>query len=641
MTTSPSYLRKIRLTYYFRIALPPQYQQALNTHEYLKSLRTKDIAVATRLALNLALAFKTQFRNQGSMMISSEIRRKLKQTFDYVTHHELSELIHQPLNLSDDLVITPAMIKERVDEFTLLDWMEQKNIRLPQKNRKLARQVIEQLLAEYQNLVTKLSERALEALKRLNNFDTIESGPAHTFSNEHFDPITTEIINDLIRTARYAQEDAIAIQTLIEADNLQSNAEREVARDDYGLAMAGVNYKNTHQNKQAEPEITAPPAAPKHRILKLFDEFFEDTCYSKEWTAGTQKEYNGVRNRMEDILGDIYIDDLNIEAMRNYSKILRKYPRDRNKMANVRDLSLQEILSGKVEYEIISITTASNHLIKVNAFINWCMKNDYITHNPVILLDDHKKTKDSQQRQPWTDSEIELIFSQEVFTTLNRNHQHLYWLPLIGLYTGARIEEICQIKLHNIISFDERKSAYIDSSDNDQDPEKRNISELVNIPCFHIDNRDDDQELKNDQSKRMIPFHPELIELGLLDYVEWRKANNETMLLDNLKLTDTKYSKKPSEKFGQDMKRLGFPRDRTKVFHSFRHTMSKKLRELLVPDSAVRGLFGHLTGQETFDRYGQENLAVQSNNAFKRLSHKKLLPNVVKWEAPKTIKKKK
>jgi hypothetical protein len=39
MTTPPSYLRKIRVTYYFRIALPPKYQQALNTHEFRQAIR--------------------------------------------------------------------------------------------------------------------------------------------------------------------------------------------------------------------------------------------------------------------------------------------------------------------------------------------------------------------------------------------------------------------------------------------------------------------------------------------------------------------------------------------------------------------------------------------------------------------------
>jgi hypothetical protein len=33
---------------------------------------------------------------------------------------------------------------------------------------------------------------------------------------------------------------------------------------------------------------------------------------------------------------------------------------------------------------------------------------------------------------------------------LKFTHPHQYWVPLIGLYSGARIEEICQLEVNDV-----------------------------------------------------------------------------------------------------------------------------------------------------------------------------------------------
>jgi integrase len=72
-------------------------------------------------------------------------------------------------------------------------------------------------------------------------------------------------------------------------------------------------------------------------------------------------------------------------------------------------------------------------------------------------------------------------------------HDALYWIPLIASYSLARREEICGLMITDVV-FDEA------------------------IPHFDIrPNRY--RRLKNPQSKRKIPIHPELLRLGLHDYV--------------------------------------------------------------------------------------------------------------------------
>jgi integrase len=331
------------------------------------------------------------------------------------------------------------------------------------------------------------------------------------------------------------------------------------------------------------------------------------------WKESTKTEMKGVKNKINDILGNIYIDELTVEAMRTYNDLIFRYPVNRLKVKAVRDLSLQEIFDRNINYKKISNGTAKDHIGRVFTFSEWCVDNNYLTHNPVVRLKGKGKNKTEtsaiEQRLPWTDPELKHIFSQKTFTDQKRYRENYYWLPLIGLYTGARIEEICQLKLHDIVTYE-------------------------NTLCFDITNIDDDQDLKNEQSRRMIPIHQELIEFGLLNYITWRRSNNEELLLDGLKLLNGKYSKKPSERFSEQMKKIGFPRDGSKVFHSFRHTMQKKLEELHFEDYLIKCVLGHIIDNESHGRYGQRNKAVTIKNIFEKLSFKHLLSDTLKWQPP-------
>ncbi len=70
----------------------------------------------------------------------------------------------------------------------------------------------------------------------------------------------------------------------------------------------------------------------------------------------------------------------------------------------------------------------------------------------------------------------------------------IYWVPLIGAYTGARREEIAGLAPSDII-------------------------EVEGICCFTIEDSEL-RRIKNLSSRRLIPIHSHLIELGFLDYIQ-------------------------------------------------------------------------------------------------------------------------
>lgn len=102
-------------------------------------------------------------------------------------------------------------------------------------------------------------------------------------------------------------------------------------------------------------------------------------------------------------------------------------------------------------------------------------------------------------------SEVKAIFSLPWFMggTGERNaqgrfHQYCpfhYWAPLLGLLTGARVNEIAQLLLDDILAEDD---VYYLNLESDSESGKK---------------------LKNANARRKIPIHSTLIDLGFIDYV--------------------------------------------------------------------------------------------------------------------------
>ena len=65
-----------------------------------------------------------------------------------------------------------------------------------------------------------------------------------------------------------------------------------------------------------------------------------------------------------------------------------------------------------------------------------------------------------------------------------------------------------------------------------------NISDIKQqdgIWVINLTNDSEDKSVKTVSGNRVVPIHPQLIDLGLLDYVEEIKSSGETKLFPNLR----------------------------------------------------------------------------------------------------------
>jgi integrase len=212
--------------------------------------------------------------------------------------------------------------------------------------------------------------------------------------------------------------------------------------------------------------------------------------------------------------------------------------------------------------------------------MKWGKKQGYISENHFLEMTIKTKQNPAEERLPFDTTDIGKIFNTE--NPLTKTYHK--WVPLLGYYTGARLNEICQLHVSDIRMED--GTWYIDINDNT-----------------------DNKRLKNRASKRKVPIHKSLIRLKFLDYVEKQKINGLDRLFPELKKTCDGYGGNASKWFGRHLIKQAVIHNK-KSFHSFRHTFTELLKKAKVDTKEIAGLVGHYDADITTNRYGSGELPI-------------------------------
>jgi len=186
-----------------------------------------------------------------------------------------------------------------------------------------------------------------------------------------------------------------------------------------------------------------------------------------------------------------------------------------------------------------------------------------------------------KQRDMWTGAELHKLFASPVWTGCHPYFRSrlgdkiirdaLFWLPLLGLFHGNRLEEFAQLR-------------------------REDVGIAEGIPYLRITD-EDGRQLKNEQSRRDVPLHPELILIGFLEYVAEATARPNDQVFPELKPggKDRKLGYYFSKQFSSYRNAIGVRR-RGLDYHSFRHGVTTKLYQADVSEAWIDLLTGHDQG---------------------------------------------
>jgi len=239
------------------------------------------------------------------------------------------------------------------------------------------------------------------------------------------------------------------------------------------------------------------------------------------------------------------------------------------------------------------LKTVNKHLHNMHLFVAWLnAKLGWRLDDPFKGQMYSKKDvrRHREVRRRYADDELRALFETPMFTGCFSSKRRArpgqviikdadYWVPLILMFTGARREEICQLYLLDIIQVD-------------------------GIWCFKIHDEEIAQETKNESSKRMVPIHDTLINLGLLDRVArlreiaaaHREDRGAQRLFPELKgdATYGLYGDALSKRWLNYRRNLGLY-EKNKDLHSLRHSFNAHLLNKKVPVVWMSHLIGHST----------------------------------------------
>lgn len=319
----------------------------------------------------------------------------------------------------------------------------------------------------------------------------------------------------------------------------------------------------------------APSASPT--LLQVAEEHLKNQL-REGLPIKTLDDKRAVATLCARIIGDLPVDQITRKHAHQFKETALKLP---PRMHQLPVQPLEKIIAEAKA--TISLTTFNNYVKNLTTFFNYAVREGYCPRNPFDGLRVRQRRKASEERSVFTGDDLKLLFNKAFYAPANTSKPHQYWLPLLGLYTGARLNELCQLYLDDIVT-------------------------MSGIPCIHFRETRPDQKLKTDSSERLVPIHSKLLELGFLEFVEMQRGLGQQRVFSELTLHKKHgYSSIPSKWFARVREQLGFRDDGLKKdFHSFRHTLADHLKQKGVVESLVGGILGHQSAGITFGRYGKD-----------------------------------
>ena len=356
---------------------------------------------------------------------------------------------------------------------------------------------------------------------------------------------------------------------------------------------------------RGEAEDSAHPLDGSARVSALLEKYIEVIPTD----AKDESEMRGYVRRLIEHLGDIPIRELSTIKLDGFLVKLRRFPV--TKRPDILRLAFDEIVDrfGDIDEmpKLANKTIRTKWFGAFNRLVKFAVSRKMIRENPVTDAMPRKRDDVPEDRDPWTREQVGEMFAKPLFTGASSSFGNRdkpgtlverdakYWIPLIALWSGMRLDEIGATRTDEVKHDLEHDIWYFD---------------LTSRPLRGA------RRVKNPQSQRRIPLHRKLIDLGFIDYVQ---AQGEWLFPDlphdGAGPSDT--TKQFSKWFGRWWRANGLlDPAKNQDFHSLRHSFKDECREARIAEDVHDRLTGHAgsANQQTSRKYGHAEITLLSDS---------------------------
>lgn len=342
---------------------------------------------------------------------------------------------------------------------------------------------------------------------------------------------------------------------------------------------------------------TADPTANSLRLSRAIDEYLKNLADRKK-SKSTLKAYRSTLEILLAVAGDIPVASIDHMVVGEFYKNLRWWPHKAGSFKHLKHLSPREVLDfglAQAKPQKIAPATEIRHTAGLNAFFETMLSIGQVPRNPMTLA---KRDRTGQarlvvkSRHPFEQSDLEQIFNPSTFAPWASKFPHTWWIPQIALFTGARVEEIAQLRADDI-QMDNGAMCFFLWPTSELEVEIDGMREKT---------------FKNNASMRIIPIAQPLLDAGLLTFIDEVKAAGLVRLFPQLKagidnvtgeLNGSGYSIRHIRQFGEYL-RSNTDIKKGASTHCFRHLITTALDRNQVSDSVIASITGHAPTKSKF-----------------------------------------
>jgi len=320
---------------------------------------------------------------------------------------------------------------------------------------------------------------------------------------------------------------------------------------------------STHSSELESP-ASPPPSGSRPTLSVVIRGFLSK--YEKKNKPAMLKKHQPVLAMFLEIVGDKSLAEIRQADINSFFDLLDKLPPRWRDACRKHGLSIRQLAELDHDETIGPKTFEDTYIASIRPFLIAAKKDWQDQGFPLGLSTDgieylgEREQGESKQRA-FKLAELQRLFEgpeMKVFAN-DPAQAHYFWLPLLGLFTGARVNEICQLNPQVDICQDSESDSWYFWITTETETDER-VTKSVKTG-----------------DSRKVPIHSKLIELGFFAYLHRIKLAGAKLLFPEWQPVNRRASGEAEKWFRQLLRDTNLrdetPKECILGMHAFRHTL--------------------------------------------------------------------